>query len=107
MAYRCCNPFDLPGHSNCRKQLRNVQEWMIMKSPNISIGSKICDNCRKKLSKVTSSPPSPNITPESESELYLDKEELTATLNLCLKQIGETPYSRTKSSRKKNYYMIN
>ena len=76
---------------------------MIVKAPNISPGSKICDSCRKKLSKLTSVPTTPVISPESESESYLDEQEITTSLNVCLSQIGETPYTKTKSSRRKSY----
>ena len=78
MPYKCCNPFDLPEHSSREKQFSTVQDWMIVKAPNISPGSKICDSCRKKLSKLTSVPTTPMISPESESELYLDEQEITA-----------------------------
>ena len=53
MAQSCCNPFDIPGHTWCsrRKNLRPVTAWMCERAPHISVDSKICDTCRKKLSK--------------------------------------------------------
>ena len=76
---------------------------MIVKAPNISPGLEICDSCMKKLSKLTSVPTTPVISPESESEPNLDEQEITASLNVCLSQVGETPYTKTKSSRRKSY----
>lgn len=47
----CCNPFQKANHSSVRKNLRPVTKWMCEKVPSIIEGSKICDDCRKKLSK--------------------------------------------------------
>ena len=103
----CCNPFDIPGHawSSRKKNLRPVTEWMCERAPYISIGSKICDTCRKKLSKE-----SPVLTPEPDSprpkaeemELYVQTPAAVSSLNKCLAEIGETPYSQSKA-RAKNY----
>ena len=53
MAQSCCNPFDIPGHnSGSRRNIfRPDTAWMCERAPQISIGSRICDTCRKKLSK--------------------------------------------------------
>ena len=67
--------------------------------------SKICDTCRKKLSKE-----SPVLTPEPDSprpkaeemELYVQTPAAVSSLNKCLAEIGETPYSQSKA-RAKNY----
>ena len=66
MAQSCCNPFDIPGHtwSSRRKNLRPVTAWMCERAPHITIGMKICDTCRKKLSKE-----SPDVTESVTSEL--------------------------------------
>ena len=105
MASGCCNPFDITGHeySSRKKKWRTVQDWMIVKAPHISTGSKICDSCRKKLSKVSSTPSTPTVSPESDSEPYLDKQDVVASLNVCLAEMGETPYSKTKMSRTRSY----
>ena len=52
----CCNPFGLTNHnwSTRKKNLRSVTSWMCERVP-ISIGSKICDSCRKKLAKTSGS----------------------------------------------------
>ena len=77
MAQSCCNPFDIPGHnwSSRRKNLRPVTAWMCETAPHITIGMKICDTCRKKLSKestksVTSEvdPPTPPSSQATESD---------------------------------------
>ena len=107
MAQSCCNPFDIPGHSwgSRRKNLRPVTAWMCERAPQIFIGSKICDTCRKKLSKeppvFIPEPDSPSSDPE-EAEVYVQTPEVVSSLNKCLVEIGETPYSQTKA-RGKNY----
>ena len=84
------------------------------------MGSKICDTCRRKSSKlpdipddqvssdgsdyasnpVTGAQPA---TPEAQSdsetqhEIYIDTPVAIASLNQCLPEIGVTPYSRTKA----------
>ena len=65
MAHSCCNPFAIPGHesSSRKKNLRIVQEWMVEKVPHISLQSRICDYCRKKLAKEQ--PPIPEPVPET------------------------------------------
>ena len=57
MVQSCCNPFSLPNHnwSNQKKCLISVTSWMRERAP-ISVGSKICDNCMKKLSQTTMGP---------------------------------------------------
>lgn len=112
MASSCCNPFDIPGHawSSRKKKLRPVTEWMCERAPNISVGSKICDTCRKKLSKespvLNPDPDSPDTdtpSPEAEeTELYVQTPAAVSSLNMCLAEIGETPYSQSKA-RAKSY----
>ena len=64
---------------------------MCEKAPSISMGSRICDNCRKKLAKIpTTSQVSSASELESESEFYADTSESLASLNQCLGEIGET-----------------
>ena len=92
----CCNPFGESGHSSRRKNLRPVAKWMCERAP-ISTGSKICDNCRKKLAKV------PVTVPSSESESYcksgkdpyVDVPQSLASLNQLVES-GETPVSKSK-----------
>lgn len=115
MADSCCNPFDIPGHgwSSRKKRLRPVQAWMCERAPHISTGSKICDNCRKKLSKESPSisetdslpleceSPIQSDYPPEEDECYIQRSEAVFTLNKCLADIGETPFSHTKAQGKK------
>ena len=88
-----------------RKNLRPITAWMCERAPQISIGSKICDTCRKKLSKeppvFLPEPDSPSSDPK-EAEVYVQIPEVVSSLNKCLVEIGETPYSQTKA-RGKNY----
>ena len=78
---------------------------MCERAPQISIDSKICDTCRKKLSKEPTVPiPEPD-SPSSETEkaeVYVHTPEAIHSLNMCLADIGETPYSQSKA-RGKNY----
>ena len=106
MAQSCCNPSDIPGHTwgSRRKNLRPVTAWMCERAPQLSIGSKICDTCRKKLSRE---PPVFNPEPDSpspeaeEDELYVQSPEAVSSLNKCLVELGETPCSQIKARGKK------
>ena len=68
---------------------------MCKRAPSISVGSKICDACRKKLAKVPTTLSSASEI-ESESEVYVDIPELLASINQCLGKMGETPVSKAK-----------
>ena len=101
MSYFCCNPFGIPGHSwnSRKKKLRSVSAWMCGRAPQITTGSKICNTCRKKLSKDQ-----PVLIPEldsssseaDEAEVFVQTPEAVSSLNMCLVDIGETPYSQSK-----------
>ena len=72
---------------------------MCERAPQITTGSKICDTCGKKLSKDQ-----PVLIPElnsssseaDEAEVFVQTPEAVSSLNMCLVDIGETPYSRAK-----------
>ena len=113
MAQSCCNPFNLPGHtwSSHKKNLRPVTAWMCEKVPHINISMKICDTCRKKLSKesldatesVTSEfdIPTPTSSQATESDpLFCHGSEAISSLNMCLAEIGETPFSKSRARSK-------
>ena len=73
---------------------------MCERAPSISLGCKICDNCRKKLAKLPTTPKvSSSSELESESEVYAHASESLASLNQCLGEIGETPVSKHKLQR--------
>ena len=102
----CCNPFSKPKHSSKRKNLRPVLQWMCEKVPSLTLGAKICDDCRKKVASIP--------TPEAESEIPLESsEEACASshsvyeeecsphaslepVNQCLNALGETPIVEKK-----------
>ena len=102
----CCNPFSKPRHSSKRKNLRPVLSWMCEKVPSLTLGAKICDDCRKKVASIP--------TPEAESETPLESsEEACASshslyeevcsphvslepVNQCLNALGETPIVKKK-----------
>ena len=96
----CCNPFEKSDHSHKRKNLRPVTKWMCERVPSISVGSKICDDCRKKLAKVPTALSSASEI-ESESEVYVSVPESLASINQCLGEIGETPVSKQKLQQTK------
>lgn len=122
MSQSCCNPFDIPGYawSSRRKNVRPVTAWMCERAPHISIGSKICDTCRKKLSKepvpesqvVTepiiseldphSPPGSPSPQAEEPDPSFSHNPTAVTSLNTCLADIGETPFSQSRA-RSKTY----
>ena len=85
MAQSCYNPFDIPGNSwgSRRKNLRLVAAWMCERAPQIFIGSKTCDTCRKKLSKeppvFIPEPDSPNS--DAEAEIYVQTPEVSEIIN--------------------------
>ena len=61
---------------------------------DISMSSKICDSCRKKLAKLPdldTLTESPTQCGSPTDEQYLDAPEAVATVNRCLLEIGETP----------------
>ena len=114
MAQSCCNPFDIPGHmwKSRRKNLRPVTAWMYNRAPHISMGSKICDTCRKKLSESDmpnplfsepdppSSPRPPSPEANEQEPFYLQTSAVVSSLNQCLVEIGETPYSQSRARAK-------
>ena len=108
----CCNPFNIGDHGAKRKNLRSVSQWMCEKNPKIAMGSKICDNCRKKLlisipdpyseSGFDKSPtPSPPGSPPGAEVHKFEELESMKLINQCLEVIGETPISKRKQQSKK------
>ena len=70
---------------------------MCEKAPSISLGCKICDNFRKKLDKLPTTPKvSFSSELESKSEVYAHTFESLASLNRSLGEIGETQVSKHK-----------
>ena len=100
---KCCNPFAKPDHlKRCR--LRTVLPWMCQRMSTINLGDKICETCRKQLSKVPSTEVESLESVESGQEASVD--ELSAfesleSLNQCLGAIGETPVVRKKLQQAK------
>ena len=84
---------------------------MCERAPHISIDSKICDTCRKKLSKESQDvpepilsepdPPSPPTSQATESDpLFSSPLDAACSLNMYLAEIGETPYSQSRAHSK-------
>lgn len=110
----CCNPFHKKDHGGKRKTLRPVTKWMCEKDSNISMGSKICDCCRKKLATSIPEPhsysestfelsptPSPPVSPPGSEVLQYEEFESMRLVNQCLDDIGETPVTKRKLQSKK------
>ena len=129
-----CNPFNLPRHAwaSRKKNLRSVTKWMCEQAP-ISMGSKICDTCRRKLKRpyrlpddhsarmesVRDEEPRTNDAEDlcdefeeqssalcadsSPSSTYIDFPTAIASLNKYLVEVGATPFTRTKASQP--YYL--
>ena len=77
-----------------RKAFVQSQNGCATKHADITMGSNICDSCRKKLAKLSdldtlTESPTPCGSPTDEK--YLDAPEAVATVNRCLLEIGETP----------------
>ena len=113
------------GHTSKRKNLRPVTKWMCEKAPLVSIGTRICDSCRKKLSAVVI----PAVPVESDTNSDCDTEELVdysvcslqpaddssihpslfeddpqpslTLVNQCLKESGKTPITKRKLRTRK------
>ena len=112
--YTCCNPFEKSKHSSRRRNLRTVNKWMCEKMPSLSLGSKICDDCRRKLARL------PTLSEQSSDHEYdlessacsssavseesfkLDEIESRMVFNQCMESIGETPFTQRKV-RSKGY----
>ncbi len=107
-SYKCCNPID---HSSMRKNLRDVLPWMIEKFPTISLGEKICDECRKQVGRSSIPKAASPFDEEAEKEtLFLSDPDFCSpplpqrqfkTVNQCLEAIGETPLAAHKLSQVK------
>ena len=115
MTQSCCNPFDILGHtwSSRRNNLRSVTAWVCETAPDphITIGMKICDTCRKMLSKESSDatesvtseldPPTLLSSQATQSDpLFSHSSEAVSSLNACLVEIGERPFSQSRAQSK-------
>ena len=120
MAWRtnCCNPFKKSGHAVHKKSLRPVTSRMCKIHPELglSVGSRMCDNCRKQLAKTSAMTlPSADILPSSSSsstsitspeitELHdhgAERLESIKAVSKCLEDLGETPIIMRKVRSKK------
>ena len=81
---------------------------MCERAPRITIGMKICDTCRESpdgTESVTSEldPPTPPSSQATESNpLFSHGSEAVYSLNVCLAEISETPFSQSRV-RSKTY----
>ena len=96
----CCNPFEKPDHSAKRKNLRLVTERMCKIVPSIQMGSRICDDCRKRISKIIPETATSNL--EVWNDPYIDHLESVASLNQYLGEVGETPINATSNLEVRN-----
>ena len=120
MAWRtsCCDPFKKPGHA-VKKSLQPVTKRMCEINPHLglSVGSRICDNCRKHLGRTSSmtlstadivssssSSHQSSISSIASPELHdheTERLESLKAVNLCLEDLGETPITMRKARSKK------
>ena len=97
----------MPKHP-FKKNLRPVLPWMCEKLPSLTLGAKICDNCRKKLAQISepvsapeehgsneSGQDDPSASSQVEEDVFCAQESLDP-INQCLGAIGETPIVRKK-----------
>ena len=114
----CCNAFQIQGYTARKSSLRPVTKWMREKNSSIQVGSKICDTCRKRLAKVSSTPNrdedaetvgSSSPTPSdsvSDHEIEYEHSEAIGVVNQCLVDLGETQRLREsynqRSTKKKS-----
>ena len=96
----CCNPFSKAQHSSKRKNLRPVVPWMCEKLPSLTIGDKICDDCRKKFTKLsmprTKSSQESACASTASEEKVLHQQGSLESVNQCLTTIGESPIMKKK-----------
>ena len=105
----CCNPFGKAKHSYMRNNLRPVLPWMCEKLSSLTLGAKVCDTCRKKLTQVPIARPESTDQFESslddagassQEEVSYQQESLES-INQCLSAIGETPVVKKKLQQAK------
>lgn len=118
-AVNCFNPLKKSCHSHVRKGLRFVMPWMCSLIPEMTENSKVCDSCRKELSKMKNDSKSimtenfPS-TSHCESEVMIcgksdDVSDTDSTLfneslksfNDSLVELGESPIDKKKCRYKK------
>ena len=109
-ATECCNPFGKAKHSHIRKNLRPVLPWICEKLSSPSLEAKVCDACRKELSRApiaatesadlleSSEDVAASTHPAEETSYQLESLE---TINQCLSAIGETPIVKKKLQQTK------
>ena len=103
--YTCCNPFGRT-HSSREKNMRSVSVWMCEKMPSLSLGSKICNDCRLKLARLPTPPEcstacdfEPPASPEcisSDESFLIGAAQSRLLVNECMDSIGETPITQRK-----------
>ncbi len=104
----CCNPFKKSGHAAKKKNLRPVTKRMREEHPqfNLSVESRICDNCRKQLARTVSTHEeiSSDSSTSSPVPVEFDKVERLESLQLvskCLQDMGETPITKRRARSKR------
>lgn len=112
----CFNPFNKPNHSHARKGLRHVSSWMCDLIPGTPELSKVCDSCRKQLTKLKNekhreiSTGTSNIHEESQSDTEIEEapidmpfsneSDALSSLNSSLIDMGESPVDKKRIQSK-------
>ena len=112
----CFNPLSKPNHSNVRKALRNVPNWLISRPEfsHIPPSAKICDRCRKELQNLIKAseeikqpygeieqPCTSDTHDETTTDPSFMSDEFTfSSLNQSLIELGASPVKKKKVSLK-------
>lgn len=105
----CCNPFKKDRHQGVKRSVRPVTDWMCDMFDTIVVGMKICDSCRKELSKqkqVTDTTddclvPVANTTrPTNVDESFVALDVTLEYLNKSLSSLEESPVAKRKLQMK-------
>jgi hypothetical protein len=96
----CCNPFNESGHNNARNNLRNRLPWKTEKLPQLDSDHKVCDKCRKKISKLKCDASGKQKDNDSDMNEIEHFAKITAlqSLNESLQSIGESSIKKKRLS---------
>lgn len=90
----CSNTFE-SIQSGKTKILRPISRWMCYRAPSVSMGSKICDGCQRKLAKVPATASSASAV-ESKSAVCVDIPESLQSISQCLGKLGKMTVNQEK-----------
>lgn len=100
----CCNPFKKSNHKTIKK-CRLVQDWMCDFHPEIKLGMKICDSCRKQLAKERKEMLEKDLTEQNADcdDTFTDSNMCIDLLNKSLSCIEESPIIKKRIKHDSQY----